>query len=126
MQVTSLFPTIFLNYLREHTLSGIKAGASRSTFLDIWMVEVNGRVFARSWGKSSRSWFTAFIDEGTGQIRFTDQVIDVRGQLVTDFDLNCQIDSAYLTKYVQDENRAYAEAISKPDYHMFTMEFIPV
>ena len=68
------FPSSFYDYLRDCTLVGIKGGRDRTTFLDIWMVSVEGRVFARSWNKSEKSWFTAFRDAGEGQIRYGDTV----------------------------------------------------
>ncbi|NNF08388.1 MAG: DUF2255 family protein [Candidatus Eisenbacteria bacterium] len=103
---------------------GIKGGTSRKTFLDIWMVEVDGRVFARSWSKSERSWFTTFLNEKVGQIRFGTIELDVRGEkLPSDSHLHQRINQAYLDKYTQPENVPYAQGISKPEYENFTMEF---
>lgn len=118
------FPPEFLAHLETRTLVGIKGGTSRKTFLDIWMVEVDGRVFARSWSKSERSWFTAFLNEKVGQIRFGTIELDVRGEkLSSDSDLHQRIHQAYLDKYTQLENVPYARGISKPEYENFTMEF---
>lgn len=120
------FPLEFLAYLQAHTLVGIKGGAADRSFLDIWMVEVDGRVFARSWAKSARSWFTAFQAEGVGQIRYGGQVLDVRGLQAdaSDRELMTAIDAAYLKKYVQAENVKYAEGIAQKAYWAYTMEFL--
>ncbi|MEZ4652242.1 MAG: hypothetical protein R3E12_01165 [Candidatus Eisenbacteria bacterium] len=48
-----------LRYLQEHTLIGIRVGPDRVDFVDIWMVEVSGRLFARSWNRSTRGWYGA-------------------------------------------------------------------
>ncbi|RTZ46692.1 hypothetical protein EJ377_22175 [Chryseobacterium arthrosphaerae] len=48
-------------YIQSHNLIGIKAGAERPDFLEIWMVIVRNRIFARSWGLAERSWYTAFL-----------------------------------------------------------------
>ncbi|MGB3616939.1 MAG: DUF2255 family protein [Catalinimonas sp.] len=121
------FPADFYAYLRTHTLLGIKGGRMRPTFLDIWMVEVDGRVFARSWGRSERSWFGAMRAEGVGQVRYGERVIDVRGEpLVGDVEMTRRIDEAYRAKYTQPANRPYAEGITRPEYADWTMELLPL
>ncbi len=121
------FHRSFYDYLSSHTLTGIKGGTQRDNFLQIWMVEVNSRVFARSWSKSARSWFTSFIQEGRGQIQFGENVIDVRGVKVDPGDpIQSEINEAYLSKYTQEGNVEYAEGIVKPEYANFTMEFLPL
>lgn len=120
-----MFPDEFYTYLANHTLIGIKGGMNRKTFLEIWMVEVDKRIFARSWNKSERSWFTAFLNYGEGEIKFGQKIIAVNGRKFDpDDELNKQISQAYLTKYNQPGNRKYAEGISKPEYFNYTMEFI--
>ena len=119
------FPEDFYEYLGNNTLTGIKGGFERPGFLDIWMVEVDGRVFARSWGKSARSWFSAFLATGAGEIRYGDRVIGVKGrQLTKDPHMNARIDRAYLEKYTQEENVYYAKGITQPEYADYTMEFL--
>ncbi len=43
------------------------------------MVEVDNRIFARSWNKSHKSWFTEFLTSGCGQIKYGQNIINVRG-----------------------------------------------
>jgi hypothetical protein len=118
------FPAGFYEHLRTHTLTGIKAGKDRTTFLDIWMVTVEGRVFARSWGKSERSWFTTLINEKTGQIKYGDNIINISATPCNHHELNLQIDSAYRARYTTPENLPYAIGITQPEYASYTMEFI--
>ena len=119
-----VFPEDFYQYMNTHTLCGIKGGREREKFLNIWMVTVDDRVFARSWNKSARSWFTAFQRSGEGQIRYGDRVMDVTGKkLVNEPELNERINAAYLRKYTQKGNVAYAQGISQPEYADYTMEF---
>lgn len=118
------FPEEFYRYLQEHTLVGIRGGRDRHTFLDIWMVAVDGRVFARTWGKARRSWYTAFLDTGVGEIKYGEAVIAVTGRHIdADPELTRRINDAYLTRFDQEENRPYAEGITQPEYYDFTMEF---
>ena len=120
------FPADFRDYIKNNTLVGIKGGRVRDSFLNIWMVEVEGRFFSRSWNKSNRSWFTEFLNTGIGQIKFDNKVIDVGGkQLSPDDQLQEKIDLAYLKKYDQQDNIFYAKGITQPEYAHYTMEFFP-
>ncbi|MBD1262603.1 DUF2255 family protein [Maribacter polysiphoniae] len=119
------FPTHFHHYLKANTLVRIKGGKSRDTFLNIWMVEVDNRIFARSWNKSHKSWFTEFLTSGCGQIKYGRNIINVKGVKLDNNDpLNTLIDKEYLNKYNQKENLKYAEGISQPEYADYTMEFL--
>lgn len=118
------FPSDFYIYLKENTLIEIKGGTEREGFLEIWMVEVKGRVFARSWNKSKRSWFTEFKNTGLGKIKYGESIINVRGKKLEENDnMNVLINKAYLKKYNQKENLLYAKGISQPEYANYTMEF---
>lgn len=121
---TNNFPADFYEHLKTHTLTGIKAGAERTTFLNIWMVCVDKRIFARSWGKSERSWFTTLLKENKGQIKYGDKIITIAATPCKDSFLNKKIDQAYLAKYTSPENIPYAVGITQPEYADYTMEFI--
>jgi hypothetical protein len=119
------FPRTFYTYLREHTLAGIKGGRDRTTFLDIRMVSGEGRVFARSWNKSEKSWFTAFRDAGEGPVRYGDTVMQVSGKILDAASpLQALILAACLEKYTQPENIPYAQGITQPAYEAYTREFL--
>ena len=68
------FPKDLYNYLTNNSLIEIKGGLERKTFLSIWMVAVDDRVFARSWNKSNKSWFTEILKTGIGQIKYSDKI----------------------------------------------------
>lgn len=118
-----IFPDNFYDYLRSNTLVGIKGGVERESFLDIWMVEVDNRVFARSWNKSLRSWFTEFIKTGKGQVKYGNKIMKVEGvKLDAKDEAHKLIDKAYLEKYNQKENVEYANGITQPEYANYTLE----
>lgn len=118
------FPNEFYQFLNENTLVEVKGGLTRPTFLPIWMVNVNNRIFARSWNKSEKSWFTEFQKSGVGEIKFGENYLVVNGEkLAKDDLLQTQIDQAYLKKYTQPGNEEYAKGIAQPEYHDYTMEF---
>jgi hypothetical protein len=118
-----LISAALIKYLATNNLIGIKGGTNRATFLDIWMVSVGERIFARSWGMSNRSWFTEFVDQGVGQLKFGDQVIDVKGLPLRDEEMNGLVSQAYKAKYTQEENKPYVNEITELKYNHFTMEF---
>ncbi len=118
------FPIDFYQYLKENRLIEIKGGTQRETFLKIWIVEGDNRIFARSWNKSKKSWFTEFLNSGCGQIKYGQNIINIKGKkLHKDDKMNQLIDKAYLNKYTQKENLSYAKGISQPEYADYTMEF---
>ena len=119
------FPSDFYRFLKNHTLVFVKGGNGDHAFLDIWMVVVDGRVFARSWTRKERSWFTAFRESGEGQIRYGEKVIGVKGtQLPADSPLQKRIDRAYLRRFTDPESREYAVGIARPEFYDYTMEFL--
>lgn len=116
----------FLNYINANTLVGIKGGIDRATFLEIWMVSVGQRIFARSWGMSNKSWFTEFVEQGVGQLKLGEHIIDVQGRQLKDEEMNRLVDQAYQEKYIQKENEPYVNEITELKYYDFTMEFIEI
>lgn len=118
------FPTDFYNYITNNTLIEIKGGLERKTFLSIWMVKVGTRVFARSWNKSKKSWFTELQKTGDGQIKYGEKIINITGEKLNFNDkMNQLIDIAYLKKYTQEANISYVKGITQPEYSAYTMEF---
>lgn len=115
--------TFALNFINSNRLTGIKAGAERETFLDIWMVVVEDRIFARSWGFAEKSWYNTFLKEPFGQIKCGDVVLPIKASPVTDVDLNDKINRAYLEKYDHGEGSFYAQGIIQPQHVDKTMEF---
>ena len=116
-----------LNWIDNNTLTGIRAGTDRERFLDIWMVSVDGRIFARSWGLSERSWYTAFHQDPIGAIRCGEQVFAVRAHIPEDLEaLTPRINQAYLDKYTSEHNRPYAEGIVRKEHAAHTMELLLV
>jgi hypothetical protein len=124
MSTPTGFPSEFIAYTRENTLVGIKAGSTRKTFLNIWIVEVADRFFSRSWNRSDKSWFTELMRTGTGQLKYGDKIINLKAKkLPADARVQKDIDLAYRTKYDQPENIFYSEGITQPEYANYTIEF---
>ena len=118
------FPKDFYKHLREQNYTEVKGGIERKTFLEIWVVTVNNRVFARSWNKSKRSWFTETQKTGVGQLKYKDQVINVTGKKVDkSSEMHILINKAYRERYTEPENTFYVNGICQSEYTNYTMEF---
>ncbi|MDM1555547.1 MULTISPECIES: DUF2255 family protein [Chryseobacterium] len=114
-----------LEYIRIHNLIGIKAGPERPDFLEIWMVIVQDRIFARSWGLAEKSWYNTFLKCPEGQIRCGNTIYNVKAMIPNDQNqLTEEINQAYLTKYNTGQNRQYAIGIIEDKHAEKTMEFI--
>lgn len=123
--MTKLDKTVF-DYINQNNLIGIKAGRNRDRFLDIWMVTVGNRIFARSWGLAEKSWYHTFLNDQNGEIRCGETIIKIKAVVPTDItELNEKISEAYLKKYDRGENSFYARGIIKDEHIARTMEFIP-
>jgi hypothetical protein len=107
-------------------LIGIKAGKERSTFLEIWMVVVENRIFARSWGLSERSWYHTFLNDNKGFLKCGDHITPIVACIPADIlAITGRINEAYLKKYDFGENSFYATGITEQRHADKTMEFIP-
>ncbi|WP_312557958.1 DUF2255 family protein [Empedobacter brevis] len=113
------------NYISTHNLIGLKAGLSRENFLDIWMVIVENRIFARSWGFAEKSWYNTFLVENEGELRCGDLIVKIKAQIPNDLNqISAEINKAYLDKYNYGDNSVYAKGIIGQEHVDKTMEFI--
>ena len=114
-----------LDYIRNNTIIGIKAGHQRPEFLEIWMVVVQNRIFARSWGLAERSWYHTFLKDSAGEIQCGETIYPIKAIIPEDIsDLTEEINEAYLTKYNSDHNIKYSKGIIQEKHVAKTMEFI--
>ena len=87
------------DYIRSNNLIGIKAGSERKHFLEIWMVVVDNRIFARSWGQAEKSWYNSFLLNDQGFIQCGDAIYEIKARIPENAkELTEQINKAYLDK----------------------------
>jgi hypothetical protein len=114
-----------LDYIQKNTIIGIKAGHQRLEFLEIWMVVVQNRIFARSWGLAERSWYHTFLKDSAGEIQCGETIYPIKAIIPEDIsDLTAEINQAYLTKYNSYHNIKYSQGIIQEKHIAKTMEFI--
>ena len=92
------------------------------------MVEVKGRVFARSYNLSERSWYTTFLNGDEGEIKCGKEIVPVRGVKPADFGtITESINKAYEKKYlVKAYNKKWVDGLIEPGRAERTMQFIPL
>lgn len=114
-----------LDYIKENNLIGIKAGTQRPSFLEIWMVVVENRIFARSWGLAEKSWYNTFLENSEGQIQCGSTIYKIEALVPDDLNqITDEINKAYLKKYNFGDNSKYAIGIIEEKHIGKTMEFI--
>ena len=120
------FSKAFLQCIRETQINSVRAGKDRTKFAGIWMVEVNGRIFARSYYLSDRSWYTSFLNDNNGDIKCGKEIIPVKGVKPADVDTITEaINKAYEKKYlVKNYNKKWVDGLCEPERVERTMEFI--
>lgn len=113
--------------VNRSSLVRVRAGDARPDPLEIWVVSVGNRLFARSWGLSERSWYTTFLAGAEGSLECGGLRVRVVGRRPPDMEaITPLIDAEYLRKYDRGENSSYAHAILRPDHVQRTLEFLSV
>jgi hypothetical protein len=104
---------------------GVRAG-SEHRFTGVWVVVVQGRVFARSWNDKSTGWHRAFVEEPLGVIQAPNgREIRVRARNVRGERLLDTIDEAYGEKYNTAASRKWVHGFAQPRRRGTTTEFVP-
>jgi len=114
--------------MNETQITSVRAGKDREKFTGIWMVVVKDRVFGRSYYGAKRSWYTALLSEGNGDIKCGKEIVPVKGVKPKDIKtITKAINKAYEKKYlIKDYNKKWVDGLCEPERVARTMEFIPV
>lgn len=103
---------------------GVRAGDAHR-FTGVWMVDVDGRVFARSWAMKPHGWRAAFLEDPRGEIEVGDRTLKVRARPVRGERLQDAITQAYFDKYTSKGSLVYSRGFSRGRRRASTMEFLP-
>ncbi|OEK04624.1 hypothetical protein [Roseivirga misakiensis] len=75
----------------------IRCGDHR--FIDITIVETEGRFFVRQYKFGKRSWYHAFLDSSDGAMKAGEMVVPINGVVPKDLDeINRKVNKAYFKK----------------------------
>ena len=92
------------------------------------MVEVKGRIFARSYYLRDRSWYSTFLETESGDIKCAKATIRVKGIIPKNLvDITPLVNAAYQEKYgVRPSNQKWIDGLCEPQRVEKTMEFLPI
>jgi hypothetical protein len=119
------FSRTVLNQIGECKILGIRAGTVPHRFIGIWMVVVEGRVFARSWNDKPNGWYRAFLKDPRGAIQIPGREIAVHVKKTRGERLLDRIDVEYGKKYHTPGSRVYVRGLALPRRRNTTLELIP-
>ena len=122
------FSKAFLKCISETQITNVRAGNNRTKFTGIWMVEVEGRIFGRSYYGADRSWYTALMQGDDGDVKCGKEIISIKGIKPSDLNsITKPINKAYEKKYlVKSYNKKWVDGLCEPERVARTMEFIPI
>ena len=104
---------------------GVRAGArSEHRFIGIWVVVVNGRVFARSYTLEKDGWYRTFLEDPRGTIQVGEREVRVRAVPVRSERLRDAVDAAYAEKYPTPGSVKYVRGFRTPRRRAATVEFV--
>ena len=109
--------------LRTAKIIGVRAG-SEHRYTGVWVVVVEGRVFARSWSDKPTGWFRAFKSEPKGTIQVGEREISVRGKQVRSARLRDAVTEAFAEKCNTKGSRQWVEGFAEEPRLLTTMEFV--
>ena len=76
----------------------IRAGKTHR-FVDISIVETEGRFFIRQYKFGKRSWYDAFLENSEGDMKINDTIIPIQGVVPKDLEeINPKVNKAYFKK----------------------------
>jgi hypothetical protein len=105
---------------------GVRAGArSVHRFIGIWVVVVEGRVFARSYTLEKNGWYRTFLEDPLGTITVGERAVRVRAVPTRSERLRDAVDEAYAEKYPTPGSVKYVRGFRSPRRRAATVEFVP-
>jgi len=125
MPKADTFTDELVEAFRKAKIMGVRAGTEHR-YTGVWVVVVEGRVFARSWNDKPTGWFQAFRKEPSGSVQVGDLELAVRGKLVRSARVRDAVTLAFGEKYPTKGSRKWVEGFADPARVVNTIEFIPV
>jgi hypothetical protein len=118
------FPRRVVDAFDEAQIIGVRAGTDHK-FTGVWVIVVEGRVFARSWNDKPTGWFRAFLKEVVGTVRVGEREVRVRGRRTRSERLRGAVSAAYREKYATKGSQKWVRGFAVPKRTANTMEFVP-
>lgn len=87
------------NAVKARSVHQIRSGKTHR-FVDISIIEAQGRFFVRQYKFGKNSWYSAFLNEPNGEMKCGDTIIPIKGVVPEDLDgINRAVTHAFWKKY---------------------------
>ena len=124
MSKADVFSDEMVEALRKAKILGVRSGTTHR-YTGVWVVVVDGRVFASSWSDKPTGWFRAFRKEPVGTIQVGDDEIPVRAKVVRSARLRDAVTAAFGEKYPTKGSKKWVDGFAEPERAINTIEFVP-
>src|SRR5215212_6437543 len=114
MPKADTFTDELVEAFRSAKIMGVRAG-SEHRYTGVWVVVVDGRVFARSWNDKPTGWFQAFRKEPSGTVQVGELEIPVRGRVVRSVRLRDAVTAAFGEKYPTKGSRKWVDGFAEAE-----------
>ncbi len=125
MAAARRFPPAVLKGVRAGKYFGIRAGDGPHRFIGIWMVEVDGRIFVRSWTMKRGGWYRTLLEDPRGAIQIGERTLKIRARPVTSERIKDAVSEAYFAKYDTPASLAYCRGFARGRRRETTTELVP-
>ncbi len=112
-----------LEELERAKILGVRSG-DEHRYTAVWVVVVEGRVFARSWSDQPTGWYQAFLDEPRGSIQLGEREIPVLGRPPKSLHLVRAVTKAFAEKYPTPGSKKWVRGFAQPKRERTTLEFV--
>lgn len=125
MKPKNRFSEDVLDALRKEKILGVRAGGhSVHRIIGVWVVVVEGRIFARSWSLKPRSWWRTFVEDPHGSIFIGEREFRIRAVQTRSERLKDLVSAAYKEKYNTPGSVQFVKDMSKKRSRDTTTEFV--
>jgi hypothetical protein len=118
------FPEAVIDAFNQAKIIGVRSGAQHK-YTGVWVVVVNGRIYARSWNDKPTGWFRAFQREPDGMVQVATLEIPARARFPRSAKIIGAVTHAFAQKYNTKGSRKWVEGFADPGRELTTIEFVP-
>jgi len=123
--VTAHFAPDVVRAAARDLVIGVRVGPEGHRFTPVWVVAVNDRLFARSWGLDPRGWNARAVDVPEVTIELGGTELPALAARVTADLTNDEVDDAYRAKYHTAASAKYVADMTSAQSRNSTVEFRP-
>ena len=114
-----------MSAVNDSKILGVRAGArSDHRFTGVWVVVVDGRVFARSWTLKPGGWYRSFLEDPLGVIQVGERQVRVRAVRSRGARILDAVERAYAEKYSTPASKKYVRGFRTARRREATIEFV--